>query len=85
MTETLSQIITIKNRNRFEANSVIDVEGFDEDYLIVNTKIGKLCIEGKELKMNDLSSGDGKIVVSGYISGVYFKDENEKKRGGKSR
>jgi len=81
MIEENNQIITLKNRSSLEANSIIDVEGFDEEYMVVNTKKGKLCIEGHGLKMNDLSGAEGKITVSGEITALFFKDETGKKRG----
>ncbi len=73
------QTITIKDRKFVSADGVIDVEGFSDEYLIVNTKYGKLNIEGEELKIQELLQADGKISVSGKITAVFFKEESMEK------
>lgn len=75
MDEKLKQTITIKDRNLLLADGVVDIEGFANDYMIINTKYGKLNVEGNNLKINDLVQNEGKITVRGEISGIFFKDE----------
>ena len=84
MTEhNVDQIITIKNRNEIEANKIIDVEGFDEEYMLITTEEGKLSVEGEDLKIINLSSKEGTILINGRIRGLYFKEESGKKKSAK--
>ena len=79
MDEKMKQTILIKDRKSLNADGVVDVESFAGDYMIINTKYGKLNIEGENLKINQLLEEEGKISVSGDISGVFFKEESESK------
>ena len=79
MDERLKQTIMIKDKSSLVADGVIEVESFAPDYMIINTKYGKLNIEGEGLKINELLREEGKISVSGDISGVFFKEESEYK------
>lgn len=75
-----NQSIEIKNKNMFISDGIFAVLSFDDDYLSLDTVNGKLAIEGKDLKIIDLSKENTKITVSGDISGVFF-DSDKKKKG----
>lgn len=75
-----NQSIEIKNKNMFISDGILAVLSFDDDYLSLDTVNGKLAIEGKDLKIIDLSKENTKITVSGDISGVFF-DSDKKKKG----
>ena len=60
---------------------VNDIRGFDEGYVSLDTKSGKVTLEGKDMKIESLSKEDGHIFVSGDISGVFCDREIEKSRG----
>lgn len=74
-----NQTITITDRKALTANEVIDVESFTSNYILINTKYGKMCVEGENLKINDLSQNSSNIKLSGEISAVFFSDESEKR------
>ncbi len=74
-----NQIITINDRKTMTATDVIDVESFTNNYIVINTKYGKMCVEGENLKINDLSQNSSNIKLTGNISGVFFTDESEKR------
>ena len=78
-TDNKNQIIKIENKTSFVADGVLAVLTFDNDYLSLETVNGRLSVEGKDLKILDLSKECFKITVSGDITGVFF--EGEKKRG----
>ena len=74
------QELYIKNRSILTLDGVINVEGFNEDYMNIDTKCGKVMLEGENLKIESLTKEDGVITVSGNITGVFYK--NEKAKGG---
>lgn len=78
-TGTKNQLIKIENKKMFFGDGVVSVLSFDEDYLSLDTVNGRMGIEGKELKILDLSKESGKITVSGDITGVFFETEKKKK------
>jgi len=64
--------VRITERKLFVMNFVEDIEAFDEGYVSLNTKMGKVTVEGRELKILSLEGEDGEIRISGEISGVLF-------------
>ena len=73
------QNVILENRQRLTIDSVINVKSFNDDYLIINTVLGEICVEGKELKIQELLQDTGKILVTGEISGIYYYEEKSNK------
>ncbi len=78
---TIRQTLCLKNRETLELDGVLNVEGFAEDLLTLATRAGRVSVEGSDLKIEDLSKGDGRILVTGKIDGVFYTDGGEEKRG----
>ena len=73
------QTLIIEDRKSLKTDSVTDIESFAEDYMIINTKYGKLNVEGNNLKIIELLESEGKLSVVGEISGVFFREEKERR------
>ncbi len=71
--------LTINNRERLTVNGVINVEGFSEEYLVLNTTLGELAVEGESLKIESLTKENGEILIIGKINGLFYKDEKSEK------
>ena len=71
--------LTINNREKISMNGVINVEGFGEEYLLLNTAIGELTIEGSDLKIESLTKENGEIVILGKINGLFYREEKSEK------
>ena len=74
------QTVVLENRKKLTVDSVINVEAFTEDYLEIYTELGKICIEGRELKIEELRQDTGKIFISGDIDGIFY-GENKQPKG----
>jgi len=72
------QVILIDSRQSFVCDTVEDVEEFSQEYVLINTGYGKLNVEGEELRIKELNEKEGKISITGKITGLFFKDEREK-------
>lgn len=70
--------INILNRKSVKVDGVECVNGFDENYVSLSTKLGKLVIEGHNLKIENLSKENENIYVSGTIDNVFYVDSKEK-------
>lgn len=77
--ENTNQKIIITDKKAMACDGVIDVENLSSDYLTLNTESGQICVEGEDLRIEELSGSDGHVNINGKISGVYFKEKNEKK------
>ena len=64
--------IEIINRERLTMSGVSEVLSFDEDFVAVSTPLGKVEIEGGELKILNMSANSGDLLVAGRIDGVYY-------------
>lgn len=78
------QIIAITDGKLIKINFVEEILGFDENIVILNSKNGKISIEGNELKIESLEKNGGILVVKGEITGV-FSSSGEIKKGFFSR
>jgi sporulation protein YabP len=76
-----SQQICVSDRNKVEIDSVSAVRSFDEDGVLLESSLGKISVEGRELKIENFEKATGKIQISGNISGVFYLEKNEKKKG----
>ena len=72
------QELCIKDRSMLTLDGVLNVEGFSDDYLNIETRCGKVIVEGSNLKIESLTKEDGVITVSGSISGVFYKTDKVK-------
>lgn len=75
------QTLCIKNREILELDAVLNVEGFTNDSLTLATKAGRVSVEGRDLKIEDLSKENGKILVTGHIDGFFYIEGGEEKHG----
>ena len=75
----LTGTLVIKDRKSVTLNNVKNVIGFVEGYVSLITELGKLIIEGRELKIESLNKDGGIIMISGNIDGAYFTEERVKK------
>lgn len=78
-TQSNIQRIVIENRERLQIGQVKSVLSFDEDYLKINSALGIIVVEGKELIIENLSKELGEILVKGRINSIEFI-EGKKKR-----
>jgi len=73
------QMITLKNREKFTAELVDNVDSFTDEQIILKTKYGGIDIRGKNLKLSDYSVENGTIILEGYIESIVFINIREKR------
>ena len=76
-----NQQIVIADKNRVEIDSVLSVKSFDEDGITVDSTLGLISVEGNGLKIENFEKATTKILVTGNISGVFYLENREKKKG----
>ena len=77
--EIKHSVLSIKERNVIMLDGVINVSGFDEGYVTLETSDGRITIEGVGLKIESLCRDGGVIEIRGRIDGVFYAKE---KKGG---
>ncbi len=78
----IGQTVILTDREVLEASGVECVVTFDEDYVRMKTALGILVVEGKNLRIENLSKDNGKIYIKGEVSSVYYADDRARGKKG---
>ena len=73
------QTLKIEARKKLTLDGVLNVESFSEEFLELTTNLGTLEVEGIDMKIEELCQSGGKILISGTINGVFYKDTKNSK------
>lgn len=76
-----NQRISVIDRKSVEIDNVLSVRAFDEDGVLLETPLGKISVEGSELKIENFEKASAKILISGNIIGVFYLEKSQKKKG----
>lgn len=71
----MNSLITITDMSCIAMNGVEYIIGFDSSCVALSTAMGRIVIEGKDMKIESLEKKDGQIMVSGKISGVFMSEK----------
>ncbi|MGG7144001.1 sporulation protein YabP [Clostridium nigeriense] len=71
--------IILENRKKLILTGVEEVISFDDEKILLNTKLGFLTIKGSELKMNKLDVQNGDVIIVGNISSIIYSSKEVKK------
>ena len=73
--------ISIGDRKEMTVTGVTELVGFDSETVVMETKQGRLTVEGSMLSINDLSTDSGKLGICGQIDSVAYSQTGEKGSG----
>ena len=76
-----NQRISVVDRKSVEIDNVSSVRAFDEYGILLETPLGKISVEGNELKIENFEKASAKILISGNIVGVFYLEKTQKKKG----
>ena len=72
--------LVMEGRQKLTLTGATEVVRFDEEIAELNTALGQLTIEGRELKLKTLSLDTGTVVVEGELIGLSYQ-EPRRRRG----
>lgn len=72
--------LILNERKVLTMTGVSEVVSFDELCVILQTDLGRLIIQGRDLKLKQLSLEGGQVEVDGVISALNYEEPRE--RGG---
>lgn len=76
-----TQNVLLENRQKLLISGVIDVESFNEQYVVVHTELGGLAVRGEGLHISRLNLDNGELNVEGDIYSLEYS-ESEGSKGG---
>ena len=69
----------LEDRKKLSLTGVMEVIAFDEEKILLNTKLGTLTIKGTNLKMNKLDVQNGEVIISGNMYYLVYSEKQTKK------
>lgn len=74
-----NQNITIENRKSVLVTGVNSVKSFDAEEFILDTKLGILEIDGKDLVLGKMDLNNGEVLIKGSIESLEYSMKETKK------
>ncbi len=74
--------MVLKSRRELILDGVLDVFGFDDRSVSLDTVCGPLTVEGEELHLTKMSLESGEVTLTGEIDGVFYENAREHRSGG---
>ncbi|MDO5123971.1 MAG: sporulation protein YabP [Eubacteriales bacterium] len=74
-----SHEFTLTGRSNLTLSGIIDVLGFDEETVSMETEMGNLVVKGENLRMSQLSLESGRVAVEGKINSMQYLGNTGKK------
>ena len=73
--------MTLKSRSELSVSGVDDVMSFDEAIVELSTLCGVMSIEGEGMHISFLDIENGRLTLTGRVSGIYYIDKKPKRGG----
>ena len=70
----MAQKLTLEDRSKLTMNAVTEVVSFEESTVVLQTELGTLVVQGRELKLKTLSVEGGQVSVEGKISAMAYEE-----------
>lgn len=78
---TLPHKLVLNERTQLTMTGVHEVLNFDENAVVVQTDLGRLLIQGQDLKLKTLSPEGGQVRIEGSITAVQYEQSREPRGG----
>ena len=71
--------LVLENRKKLTITGIVEVISFDEEKIMLNTKLGSFNNKRLGLKMNKLDVQNGDVIIVGEISAMIYSSKEIKK------
>ena len=72
--EHLPHTLQLKERQQLTMSGVTEVVSFDDGAVVLQTSLGTLVIQGRELKLKTLSLEGGQVAVEGTVTALIYEE-----------
>lgn len=79
--EEKKHFLSLENRNTLSMTGVRSVVSFRDDAVEVETELGLLQITGSDLHMEKLDLEEGKVILTGTVTSLYYPTDTAEKKG----
>ena len=75
---TMPHSLTLDGRKRLTMTGVTEVVSFDDETVLLRTGMGSLLVQGRELKLKNLSPEGGQVALEGLITALSYEQPRER-------
>lgn len=75
--EHLPHKLQLVERQQLTMTGVTEVVSFDDAAVVLQTSLGTLVIQGRELQLKNLSLEGGQVSVSGTVSALIYEEPRQ--------
>ena len=75
--ERLAHRLTLNERRQLTMTGVTEVVSFEDSQVVLQTSLGTLVVQGKELQLKTLSQEGGQVAVDGHISAFVYEEPRQ--------
>ena len=72
--QNLPHNLTLNARKKLALTGATEVVSFDDTSVVVNTPLGMLVIQGRDLQLKTLTEDGGNVTVEGQISSLTYEE-----------
>lgn len=72
--ERLPHDLHLKERKALTMTGVTEVVSFDEGTVVLQTNLGTLIVQGRDLQLKTLSLEGGQVAVDGAVSALIYEE-----------
>ena len=69
--------VILEGRERPSVSGVTEVVSFDDTAVVLQTSLGTLIVQGKELQLKTLSLEGGQVEVDGSVSALAYEEPRQ--------
>lgn len=80
-TRLKTHAIHIENRELMSITGIKEVISFNDVEIVLMTDLGKLRIEGNDLRITKLNVDDGNVIIEGQIIALEYEETTMQKGG----
>jgi len=82
---TAPHSLILEQRKKLSLSGVRDVELFEEERVLLQTTMGRLTLQGSNLKMGSFNAQTGDLSVTGDLYALVYTNDSPKREGFLSR
>ena len=72
--ERLPHKLSLNERRQLTMTGVTEVVSFDDSAVVLQTSLGTLIVQGRELQLKTLSLEGGQVEVDGTVSALVYEE-----------
>ena len=76
------RVLNLTDRAALEITAVKEVLSFDDEGATLVTDDGELCVEGEQIRISNLNTDSGTVLINGKINAISYTDDRPQKSRG---